>query len=238
MNYKIDIIQGNNKKIESSDINIVIDVIRAFSVSHQAFINGIEKIILTNSEQIALSLKNSKSNIILSGEVNAIKIDSFDFGNSPYEISHADLCNKILVQKTTNGVKATLNALNTKQLFVTGYSNAYTTAQHVQKLLRESKKENTQINIIASHPSGDDDLACAQYIKSIIENKILSLKDLEENTVSRIIHSDAAYKFYEKTNSSFSILDLSLCMIKINSNFVMKVEEFNQEIFIRKLSID
>ena len=238
MNYKINIIQGNDNILPPSHINIVIDVIRAFSVSHQAFINGIEKIILTNSEQIALSLKNSNSNIILSGEVNAIKINSFDFGNSPYDIAHANLSDKTLVQKTTNGVKATLNALKTNQLFVTGYSNAYTTAMYIKKLLSKSNNKIKQINIIASHPSGDDDLACAQYIKTIIENKITSLKDIEENTVSRIIHSDAAYKFYDQNNPSFSVLDLSLCLIKTNCDFVMKVEECDQEIFIRKLSIN
>lgn len=239
MDYKINIIQGNNKQIPSSDINIVIDVIRAFSVSHQAFLNGIEKIMLTNSEEIALKLKNSSSNIILAGEVDAIKIDSFDFGNSPYDISHANLKNKTLIQKTTNGVKATLNALNTDSLFVTGYSNAYTTAIHVKNLLDKPKyKQTIQINIIASHPTGDDDLACAQYIKQIIENKVSSLKDIEESTVNRIMYSDAANKFYDQNNQSFSILDLSLCLIKIKSDFIMKVEEFNKEILIRKLIIN
>lgn len=235
--YKINIIQGDTK-LERSDINITIDVIRAFTVSHYAFLNNIETIILTNEESIALSIKNKNKNVLLAGEVNGIKIDSFDFGNSPYDISHANLDKKTLVQKTTNGVKVTLNSLDTDNLFVTGYSNAYTTAIYVKNIIKNIKKDIVVVNIIASHPCGDDDLACALYIKEVILNNLNSYKHIEEKTVNRIIRSAAAKKFYDMKNKEFSILDISLCCVKVNSNFVMKIKEANETIFIDKIMVN
>lgn len=229
----VNVYQGNNS-LEYSDINVVIDVIRAFTVSHYAFLNGVKEIILTNSEEEALFLKKSADSTVLAGEIKGFKIDSFDFGNSPYDMSKCVIENKTLVQKTTNGVKVALNSLNTDNLFVTGYSNAFTTSKYILKLIENSKKQNIKINIIASHPSGDDDLACALYMKKLILNDFKSLKSLEEETVYRIVNSDAAYKFYDIKNKDFSILDISLCCVRKDCEFIMKASEENNQIKVKK----
>ncbi len=232
-NISVNIYQGNNS-LEYSDINVVIDVIRAFTVSHHAFLNKAKEIILTNSEEEALFLKKNNELVILAGEVKGFKIDSFDFGNSPYDMTINDIKEKILVQKTTNGVKVALNSLDTDNLFVTGYSNAFTTSKHILKLIQQIEKQNIKINIIASHPSGDDDLACALYMKKLILNDFKSLKSLEEETVYRIVNSEAAHKFYDIGNEDFSILDISLCCVKKHSDFVMKATKENNQIKVKK----
>lgn len=229
----VSIYQGK-QNLKHSDVNIIIDVIRAFTVSHYAFIHGVEDIFLTNYENEALELKNKNKNIILAGEIEGYKIKSFDFGNSPYDLSITNLKNKTLVQKTTNGVKAALNSLDSNDIFITGYSNAKITALYVKSLIQKSKKSEFSINIIASHPSGDDDLACAEFIRKLILEEIHDTKKLEEQCVNRIVHSDAAKKFYSPNNKDFSILDISLCTILQNYNFVMKVKKDNNLVKIYK----
>jgi 2-phosphosulfolactate phosphatase len=232
-NIIVNTYQGNND-LEYSDINIVIDVIRAFTVSHHAFLNGVKEIILTNNEEEALFLKRKNNEFILSGEVNGIKINSFEFGNSPYDLSSVNLNEKTLIQKTTNGVKVAISSLDTDNLFVTGYSNAFTTASYVKELLNTINKDTIVINIIASHPTGDDDFACAHYLKNIILDNVNELKDLEESIVYRIVNSDAAKKFYDIKNKDFSILDILLCSVQVKSNFVMQVKNDKNRIVISK----
>src|SRR5699024_11960730 len=95
-------------------------------------------------------------------------IRGFYLDNSHYNITSKNVAVKTLIQKTTNGIQATLQCLSSDHVFVTGYTNAKTTSQFIKhKFARDQRKS---INIIASHPSGDDDLACAQYIKSILED--------------------------------------------------------------------
>ena len=220
MNNIVTIKQGITN-LNYADVNIIVDVIRAFTVSHYAYLAGVEKILLIDSIEDALEYKSIDT--ILSGEVNAYKISEFDIGNSPYEISQLNLNNKTLVQKTTNGVSVTLNSLKAKNIFVTGFTNALNTAIYVKHLMK--KQENFRINIIASHPSGDDDLACAEYIKQIIINSEYNLKALNEATIQRILKSDAAKKFLDDDNKDFLLLDLVKCISMIDTDFIMEVKK-------------
>ncbi|GAE36936.1 2-phosphosulfolactate phosphatase [Halalkalibacter akibai] len=213
----IKIHQGNSLKLEPSDCNIVIDVIRAFTVAHYAFLNGAKRILLVPTTDEAFSLKRKHPNFVLAGEEHGIGIQGFDFDNSPKRISKERLDNLTIVQKTTNGVQATLNSLNTKHLLVTGYSNAKSTASFVKKVI---KGRSSTINIIASHPTGDDDLACAEYIKALIlEQNIPANIEIEK----RIKQSHVCEKFYDPTNLLFNKADIALCSREHPSNFVMKL---------------
>lgn len=219
----INIYQGVENKISYTDVNIIIDVIRAFSVSYYAFTAGVKKIFLVDSIEGALLLKQQSIDYILSGEISGYKIKEFDYGNSPYDIMNLDLTNKILVQKTTNGVKATLNYLNADNIYVTGFVNYYSLIKEIKKL----NNYDLNINIIASHPDSDDDLACADLLKKCLLNNNINIKQLEEETIYRILNSNSAKKFLDKNNIDFSLLDLTMCMYPDRNNFVMKLKKEN-----------
>ena len=214
----IQIIQGHRPTLEASHINVVIDVIRAFTVAHYAFINGVQGIILAGTLDDDLRLKKIDPDFLLAGEIQGLPIPGFELDNSPVRLHNFDLREKFLIQKTTNGVTATLNALSTEHLFVTGFTNARTTAEFIKRNLL--KEDNMMINVIASHPSGDDDLACAQYISEILQdtNRISA-----EETIERIRKSEAAEKFYDNEKPEFLQEDISFCIQELPSDFVMKV---------------
>jgi len=218
----INIVQGISS-YPLAQINIVIDVIRAFTVSHYAFENGIKEIILVGDSDNAFDLKKLHPEYLISGETGGLKIDGFDFGNSPHEISEAFLQGKTLIQRTTNGVKAALHALDADHVMVTGFVNAYETAVWAKNLILTSYGGDGIINVIASHPEGDDDLACAEYIRDLLLDEYNNLKLLQENTSLRIIHSLAAKKFLDPANSDFQVLDLVKCLTISKSNFVMYI---------------
>lgn len=218
---KITIYQGNEHLLPPSDITVVIDVIRAFTVAHFAFMKGVNKILLVGTVEEALKLKEEFPEYLLAGEIGGLPITGFDLDNSPFRIDSACVEGKTLVQKTTNGVKATLHSLRAEELFVTGYSNAKTTALYIKRIVQKAGPDIT-INIVASHPTGDDDLACALYMKGIIEGKEdITDKDVRE----RICHSHVAAKFFDPLQPEFIPEDIAYCVREIPSSFVMKVNK-------------
>ena len=162
---QVSIYQGRSTSPQAADITIVIDVIRAFTVAHYAFLQGASSIYLAETVEKAFQISEKQQELLLAGEVGGLPIEGFDMDNSPYDIKGKNLKNKTLIQVTTNGVRATLNNLSSEQVFVTGFANANQTALFINANAAETSK----VNIIASHPTGDDDLACAEYISSILK---------------------------------------------------------------------
>ncbi|MBY7143175.1 2-phosphosulfolactate phosphatase [Virgibacillus sp. NKC19-3] len=218
---QVTIYQGRNSPPTAADVTIVIDVIRAFTVAHYAFIQGVRRIFLAESVEQAVQMKRENPEYLLAGEVDGLPITGFDLDNSPYHIQQKNLLGKTLVQKTTNGVRATLNCLSSDHVFVTGLTNARQTANFVRETANEEKEKT--VHIIASHPSGDDDLACAAYIKSIIENTSDSISLLEVK--KRIKHAHVAKKFFDTGNKAFMPEDIASCIKELNTDFVMKVKK-------------
>ncbi|MEC1434567.1 2-phosphosulfolactate phosphatase [Bacillus spizizenii] len=214
----VTIYQGHHHSLAPADINIVIDVIRAFTVAHYAFIGGAKEILLVGTAEEAFALKDTSPDYVLTGEEKGVGISGFDLDNSPKRMAMQDMADKRLIQKTTNGVTAALGALKAKHLFVTGFSNAKTTAEHVKTLA----VTDCVMNIVASHPSGDDDMACAEYIKGIIEgtNAVTAAEVIE-----RIKRSSVAEKFFDRSQPLFDPEDISYCTKELTGDFVMKVKQ-------------
>ncbi len=216
----IRIFQGTAAPYPPADINIVIDVIRAFTVSHIAFLRGAAEILLVNTVDEAHALKSANPALLLAGEVGGLPIAGFDLDNSPYTFSSQNLSGQTLVQKTSNGVKATLLALNASHIFVTGLSNARKTALHVKQLL-STMPEGT-VNIIASHADDDDDFACAEYIEAILQGHF----HITPGSISiRILNSRPARKFQDEGQPEFDPRDLDFCIREIDCDFVMEVDQ-------------
>ncbi len=64
----ITIYQGHHHSPAPADINIVIDVIRAFTVAHYAFIGGAKEILLAGTAEEAFALKETYPDYVLTGE--------------------------------------------------------------------------------------------------------------------------------------------------------------------------
>ena len=219
-NIKVNIIQGSEKDYPAADVNIVIDVIRAFTVSHIAFLKDVREIFLVNTIEEAFLCRKENPSYLLAGEVGGLPIENFDLDNSPHTFINATIANKSLVQKTSNGVKATLRALNAQTILVTGLSNARKTALYAKKLA--AAKDPYTINIIASHAGDDDDLACAEYIRDIL----LGLNQINVDSIkARIKNSRPAQKFFDTAKIDFNPKDMDYCMQEIECNFVMAIDK-------------
>ena len=113
---------------------IVIDVFRAFTTAAVAFSRGATKIIICASPEQALTLRNSGAGDLCMGEVRGIKPKNFDFGNSPHELSRANIEGVTLIQSTqagTVGINAAANG--SSDLYLGALINAKATASAISE---------------------------------------------------------------------------------------------------------
>ncbi|MEY1662983.1 2-phosphosulfolactate phosphatase [Isoalcanivorax beigongshangi] len=209
----IDIVQGHFPPPNPDGATVVIDVIRAFTTSYYAFCNGVRTIYPVATPEAAFDLKADHPDALLAGEIDALPIAGFDFGNSPWEMQHADLAGRPLILRTTNGVIATLNAFPCAHLFVAGLVNADATAEAIAALGVD------QVVLVASHPTGDEDLACAQYLRGRLGGDGISL----DEAVQRTRDARAARKFLSGDHPRLRAADIELAATPVETAFALRV---------------
>ena len=213
----IEIVQGREPSLPPASVNIVIDVLRAFTTTHVAFRRGCREILLAGTVDEAFSLAERHSDYVLAGERDARKVDGFDVGNSPWKMSRMQLGERGLILTTTNGVKATLNALDADEVLVTGWSNAAATVQYVRE--NGAASGDKPIHVVASHPVSDEDVACAEYIAGHLDD---GEPPSPPEVTGRIRTARSAQKFY---SPEFELRDLDLACKPHPTEFAMAVDD-------------
>ncbi len=214
----IHIVQGPRPPLQSPDIIIVVDVIRAFTSAHVAFTQGVRQIYLVDSISTGLALKSRHPEFILAGESNGLPIPGFDLSNSPFQFSRCNFRDKTLILKTTHGTEAALHAFRNLPVFVVGFINAKKTADWIRTM--DTLTPLSNITIIASHPTSDEDLACAEYIRGYLtDHQPLTA----EEVTGRIHMSACAKKFHDPSQAEFDARDLDMCARESPSPFVLRV---------------
>ncbi|MFU8807098.1 MAG: 2-phosphosulfolactate phosphatase, partial [Bradymonadaceae bacterium] len=215
----VHIFQGHSPSLPEAHIHVVIDVIRAFTTSWIALERGARDVLLVGEIAEAFDLLAHYPDHLLVGERDAIKIEGFDLGNSPWEMSRAEVSGRGLIFTTTNGVRATLHALEHGEVLVTGYLSAAQTVAAIEELAQGV--EDFRVNLIASHPTGDEDMACAEWIRT----RLMGAPEMEHETiVARIRGSEAARKFLDLTRPEFEARDIDECTRQATAPVAMRVE--------------
>ncbi len=151
---------------EAEGATIIIDSFRGFTVTAVAFSRGAEKIIAVDEFEVdrALDMRNRGVADLCMGEVGSMRPPGFDLGNSPYEVSQADLNGKTLVQSNTAGIVGVVAARGAQSLYAGSLINADAT---VRAVLRENPDV---VSIVAMGAAGkartDADEQCALYIRN------------------------------------------------------------------------
>ena len=157
---------------------IVVDVLRAFSVSYFINANNPKKYIVVDSIEQAFKLKNSIVDSLVIGERQGIKIEGFDFGNSPTEIINQDFTNKTIIHTTTAGTKGLIAQKITNEVVAGSFVNANALVEYINK-----KKINV-VNIYCTAPrnvtNGEEDYYFADYLKSVLLGNILDFITIVE----------------------------------------------------------
>jgi 2-phosphosulfolactate phosphatase len=144
---------------------IVLDILRATTSICTAMAHGAKEIIPVRKLEEALAHKGS--NVIIAGEDNGLKPDSFDLGNSPSEYRNNRVKDKTIVFRTRNGTQAIVLSSPADHLLIGAFVNSKACAQKAASFHKD-------IVIFCSGTRGDfslEDSAAAGYLALILSSE-------------------------------------------------------------------
>ncbi|MEZ4820498.1 MAG: 2-phosphosulfolactate phosphatase [Bdellovibrionota bacterium] len=217
---KIEIVKGRDQCVPDQSIAVVIDVLRAFSTTDVAKETGVQDILLCQTYEEAQTIKTQYPGIVTVGEQDGFQIDGFDLGNSPYYLSQYIPQPKQIAIKTTNGVAAVFSVLNAQKVLVASLRNAKNIAVFLQAWAVQHP--DSDIYIICSAATGEEDYACAKYIRALLRGQ----NDYTAADVIEVIKScAAAQKFVMAGDKHFPSEDLALCSLERDDAEVLEIEK-------------
>lgn len=229
---KIEILEFTEGARRAKGLAVIIDVFRAFSVECYAYDCGASKIIATGSVDEAFALGKKYRNSILVGERDEKKVNGFHFGNSPTEIIKADLKDRIVIHTTTAGTCGLVNAREADEVITGSFVNASAVARYI-KLRNPEVVSLVGMGYRASE-SAAEDILCADYIKSLVEEDDSDFTDRISN-----LRLTSGRRFFLPENIDFSPpTDFFLCTMTDRFDFVLKgIIRHDGNIEIEKIDI-
>lgn len=114
-------------------VAVIIDVLRAFTVSAYALAGGAPRCLLVATVPRAVALARHL-HAVVSAEVDGLPIEGIPISNSPTMIQTTDLHGRVLVQRTSSGVQAALAARDCDHVLAASLVVAAATARAVAEL--------------------------------------------------------------------------------------------------------
>lgn len=172
---------------------VVIDVLRATSVMITALREGVKSIHVFSEIEETIEASKKETNTILCGERKGLKINGFDYGNSPLEFKKMFIKGKKMFMTTSNGTRAIKNSKEFKNLYIASFLN-------IQGVIEKLKEDmETDVTIICAGTDNNfslDDALCAGEIARRLNLVI----DFECND------SERALILLAKSSNNFSLL--------------------------------
>lgn len=191
---------------EAEGVTIIIDVFRAFTTAAVAFDRGVEKIILVAEVEEALDLRRQGRGHLCMGEVDGIRPEGFDFGNSPYELSQLDLIGKTLIQSTRAGTVGVTAAAAADIIYLGSFVTATAT---VNTLLASTPPLVTIIAMgVATKRRSDEDEQCALYLRNLLQGR----RPDPEAVKQLVLIGQEAQKYADASQPQFHPKDRDLAL--------------------------
>ena len=216
---------------EATGTAIIIDVFRAFTTAAIAFDRGATQITLVAEADDALELYRSGVGDLLMGEVNGKRPEGFDFGNSPFEISQANVAGKSIVQSTRAGTVGVAAAENADTI----YLGSFVVAQATVDAIRRHQPD--VVSIIAMGDQGrvrsDEDEQCGIYLRNIMEGRRPEFDAVR----SLIMTGGATQKFFDYDQPQYHPEDVDLALQIDRYAFAMRIMREDGLLVARKESL-
>lgn len=207
---KVNILHLIDGAKQAEGLTVIIDVFRAFSLENYLYDMGVELIRPVGTIEDAFRLKETTPNSLLFGERNGIKVEGFDFGNSPSSVTPEIVKGKTILHTTSAGTQGVVNAKNATKILAGSLVNAKAIAEYII----ETQPEVVSLVCMgwnAEVLAAEDEL-CAEYIKSILDGE--ELPNMDERVADLQFHGGEHF-FNPKTQEVFPEPDFWLC-IKYN----------------------
>ena len=211
---------------------MIIDVFRAFTTAAVAFSKGAEKIILVAEVEEALKLREQGVGEICMGEVDGIRPDGFELGNSPYEMLDADVAGKTLIQSTRAGTVGMSAAANASQIYAGSFVLAEAT---VKAILRDNPELVTIVAMgLEARVHADEDEQCALYMRNLLQGR----KPDHDAVRELVLVGAEAQKYADPKQPQYHPEDRDMALQIDSADFAIKVGHEDGLLVARRFDID
>lgn len=197
---------------------VAIDVLRAFTTAAFLFQQGVKEIVLVSGVEEAFRLRKNNPDYVLLGEVDGVKVPGFDFGNSPSQIVKHTFHNTRVIQRTTAGTQGVTLATNADIILTASLTNVSATAHYIQER-NPPRVTLIQTGFFAKQDWGDEDIACADAIESLLLNQPIDWKNIAQR-----VRASRSGTHYDGSRPHFPSQDLEMALQIDRFNFAMRVK--------------
>jgi 2-phosphosulfolactate phosphatase len=195
---------------------VVIDVLRAFTVSAYALAGGASECRLVGTVEEARALAGRIDGAVLSAEVEGLPVEGIAISNSPTMVRDADLRGRTLVQRTSSGTQGVVAATDADRLFACSLAVASATARAIVAAAPEL------VTFVATgsdrgHP---EDRACAEYVEAALLGRSPDLDEL----LAPLRRTERYRRFTAGSWPGLPATDVDLCLAADQFDFAMPVE--------------
>jgi 2-phosphosulfolactate phosphatase len=202
---------------KAQGLTLIIDVFRAFTTAAHVMVNGAKTIIPVGTIEESFELKRLHPDWIQIGERGGIRVQGFEYGNSPYEISKVDFTGRTVIQTTGAGTKGVVNATKADEIILGSFVMAGAIAKYIKNAAPDF------VSLVAMGDAGikpgEEDESCAEYIESLLLGKQPNFEKMKK----RIRTSPSGAKFFDESKPQFREDDFYLALELDRFDFVLKV---------------
>jgi 2-phosphosulfolactate phosphatase len=142
---------------------IVVDVLRASSTIVQALESGYRRVLCCAEVEQAQALREEIEDAVLAGERQALRVEGFDFGNSPKEFLEPKA--ETLILTTTNGTRAIVEAAADCDVVFVG------SMLNLERVASAARERGEDVEVVCAGVDGEfalDDAFCAGRIAELL----------------------------------------------------------------------
>ncbi len=196
---------------------VIVDVFRAFTTAAVALARGAERIVMVPEIEDALRLRDRGVGEICVGEVNGIRPEGFDFGNSPHEMTQATLQGKVVIQSTRAGTTGVAAATGAEAV----YAGSFVVAEATTKAIVQDRPAHVTIVAMGwnARARTDEDELCALYLRNLLQGR-----RPDPEALRRLVRaSGEAAKFGDPRQPHFHREDLEIALEMNKYDFAIRV---------------
>lgn len=204
---------------EAKGLTVVIDVLRAFTTAAYVIANGAKLIVPVGSLEGAFELKRLHPDWVLMGERGGRRVEGFDYGNSPYEVSHVDFTARTVIQTTGAGTQGVVNAAGAETTLL----GSFVTAGAIVRYIEMARPKVVSLVAMGSRgiePSEEDE-SCADYIEGCLKGRPPDIDEIRR----RIRAAPSGAKFFDPSQPQFREEDFRLALQLDRFDFILRVEK-------------
>jgi len=117
---------------------VVIDILRATTSIAHFLVTGARAVIPVAGHEAGFRLRDelvgegsAGGSVVLAGESSGLRVEGFDFGNSPVEIDGRDFTGTTVILSTTNGTLALHHCRDAERTYASAFNNAPAVARRI-----------------------------------------------------------------------------------------------------------